>query len=31
MDESGMKELFAKALFAAQKRATELGDEFGAA
>jgi pyrroline-5-carboxylate reductase len=29
MDESGMKELFAKALFSAQKRATELGDEFG--
>ena len=31
MDESGIKELFAKALFAAQKRATELGNEFGAA
>jgi len=30
MDESGIKDLFAKALFAAQKRAQELGDEFGA-
>ncbi|MEI6801990.1 MAG: pyrroline-5-carboxylate reductase [Burkholderiales bacterium] len=29
MDESGMKELFAKALFAAQARARELGNEFG--
>lgn len=29
MDESGMKAAFSKALFAAQKRATELGDEFG--
>jgi len=31
MDESGVKALFAKALFAAQKRAGELGQEFGAA
>ena len=29
MEESGVKALFSKALFAAQKRATELGDEFG--
>ena len=29
MDESGIKAAFAKALFAAQKRATELGNEFG--
>lgn len=31
MDESGVKALFAKALFAAQKRAGELGAEFGKA
>jgi len=31
MDESGIKDLFAKALFAAHKRAGELGQEFGAA
>lgn len=31
MDESGVKALFAKALFAAQKRAGELGQEFGGA
>lgn len=31
MDESGVKALFAQALFAAQKRAGELGQEFGAA
>jgi pyrroline-5-carboxylate reductase len=29
MDDSGMKDLFAKALFAAQTRARELGNEFG--
>ena len=29
MDASGMKDKFAQALFAAQKRAAELGDEFG--
>jgi pyrroline-5-carboxylate reductase len=29
MDESGIKAAFEKALFAAQKRATELGNEFG--
>lgn len=29
MDASGVKEKFAQALFAAQKRAAELGDEFG--
>ena len=29
MDESQIKPLFAKALHAACKRATELGDEFG--
>jgi hypothetical protein len=29
MDESGIKAAFEKALFAAQKRATELGSEFG--
>jgi pyrroline-5-carboxylate reductase len=31
MDESGVKALFAKALFAAQSRAGELGREFGGA
>ena len=31
MDESGVKDLFAKALFAAHKRAGELGAEFGKA
>jgi hypothetical protein len=30
MDASGVKPLFARALNAAQKRAQELGDEFGA-
>jgi pyrroline-5-carboxylate reductase len=29
MDESGIKAAFEKAMFAAQKRATELGNEFG--
>jgi pyrroline-5-carboxylate reductase len=29
MDENGIKALFAKALFAAQRRAAELGEEFG--
>jgi pyrroline-5-carboxylate reductase len=29
MEESGVKELFSKALFAAQARARELGNEFG--
>jgi pyrroline-5-carboxylate reductase len=31
MDESGIKDLFAKALFAAHHRAGELGAEFGKA
>jgi hypothetical protein len=30
MDQSGVKALFTEALFAAQRRAAELGQEFGA-